>query len=131
MKEFNSIERASIKRTAQNVERFVVKKTKTLEKIAELQEELESIQRMIDSWQAPIKEMTGGYTTEDLIRTVTIVTGTDPKTGKEITAKKYEFIYPDTVIPPVVEGSEEVSEEASEETTEEGSEGNEEFSEFI
>ena len=124
MKEFNSIERASIKRTAQNVERFVVKKTKTLEKIAELQEELESIQRMIDSWQAPIKEMTGGYTTEDLIRTVTIVTGTDPKTGKEITAKKYEFIYPDTVIPPVVEGYDE-------EVSEEGVEDNEESSEFI
>lgn len=124
MKEFNSIERASIKRTAQNVERFVVKKTKTLEKIAELQEELESIQRMIDSWQAPIKEMTGGYTTEDLIRTVTIVTGTDPKTGKEITAKKYEFIYPDTVIPPVAEGSDE-------EVSEESIEDNEESSEFI
>jgi len=124
MKEFNSIERASIKRTAQNVERFVVKKTKTLEKIAELQEDLESIQRMIDSWQAPIKEMTGGYTTEDLIRTVTIVTGTDPKTGKEITAKKYEFIYPDTVIPPVVEGSDE-------EVSEENIEDNEESSEFI
>ena len=117
MKEFNSIERASIKRTAQNVERFVVKKTKTLEKIAELQEELESIQRMIDSWQAPIKEMTGGYTTEDLIRTVTIVTGTDPKTGKEITAKKYEFIYPDTVIPPVVEEEEEEATEPKQEET--------------
>jgi hypothetical protein len=61
---------------------------------------------MIDAFQGPIKEMTGGYTTEDLVKKEVIKTGKfDPKTGKEIIQTRYALKYPETVIPPTTEDS--------------------------
>lgn len=100
-KKFSKIEIAAIKRTAQNVATFVTKKERIDAKIAELEAEKLSLQPMIDAFQGPIKEMTGGYTTEDLVKREVIKTGKfDQKTGKEIMQTRYVLVYPDTVVPP-------------------------------
>lgn len=107
MKNFSKIEIAVIKRTAQNVSQFTTKKAKIDAKIAELEAEKASLQPIIDSFQGPIKEMTGGYTTEDLIVKEVVKTGKfDNKTGKEILQTRFSLKYPDTVVP--VEGEEAV-----------------------
>lgn len=99
-KKFNKIQIAAIKRTAQNVAQFTTKKEKLDAKIAELEAEKAALQPMIDAFQGPIKEMTGGYTTEDLIKREVIHTGKlDQKTGKEILQTRYSLKYPETVIP--------------------------------
>lgn len=103
-KNFSKIEIAVIKRTAQNVAQFVNKKEKLNAKIAELEAEKASLQPIIDSFQGPIKEMTGGYTTEDLVTRETVHTGKmDSKTGKEILQTRYILKYPETVVPPTTE----------------------------
>jgi len=99
-KKFSKIEIAVIKRTAQNVSQFVTKKEKIDAKIAELEAEKAAIQPIIDSFQGPIKEMTGGYTTEDLVVRETVHSGKmDPKTGKEIISTRFVLKYPETVVP--------------------------------
>lgn len=130
MKTFNKIEIAIIKRTAQNVQQYVNKKEKLnaeIEKIktskqemidkyaasldeklavkvAKIQAEINVFQPIIDSFQGPIKEMTGGYTTEDLITKEVVHTGKiDATTGKELLQTRFVLKYPDTVIPPVTE----------------------------
>lgn len=130
MKTFNKIEIAIIKRTAQNVQQYVNKKEKlnaeiekiktskqemidkyaaSLDeklavKIAKIQAEINVFQPIIDSFQGPIKEMTGGYTTEDLITKEVVHTGKmDANTGKELLQTRFVLKYPDTVVPPVAE----------------------------
>ena len=103
-KKFSKIEIAAIKRTAQNVATFVTKKERIDAKIAELEAEKKALQPMIDAFQGPIKEMTGGYTTEDLVQREVVKTGKfDQKTGKEIIQTRYTLKYPETVVPPTSE----------------------------
>lgn len=103
-KKFSKIEIAAIKRTAQNVATFVTKKERIDAKIAELEAEKKALQPMIDAFQGPIKDMTGGYTTEDLVmREVTKTGKFDQKTGKEIIQTRYVLKYPETVVPPTEE----------------------------
>lgn len=100
MKTFNKIQIAAIKRTAMNVAQFVTKKENIDKKIAALEEEKRALQPMIDAFQGPVKEMTGGYTTEDLVVKKAEKTGKiDPKTGKEVISYRYVLKYPETVIP--------------------------------
>ena len=111
-KNFSKIEIAVIKRTAQNVSQFTTKKEKLNAKIAELEAEKASLQPIIDSFQGPIKEMTGGYTTEDLVTREVVHTGKmDSKTGKEILQTRYVLKYPDTVVPSDEVAAEEVTED--------------------
>lgn len=98
-KKFNKIQIAAIKRTAQNVSQFTTKKEKIDAKIAELEAEKKSLQPMIDAFQGPIKEMTGGYTTEDLVIREVIKTGKFDAKGKEILQVKWSLKYPETVVP--------------------------------
>lgn len=105
-KRFSKIEIAAIKRTAQNVATFVTKKEKIDAKIAELEAEKASLQPMIDAFQGPIKDMTGGYTTEDLVQREVVKTGKlDPKTGKEVVSIRYTLKYPETVVPPTADAA--------------------------
>ena len=96
VKEFSKFEIAAIKRTAQNVDKYVSNKKKLLAKIAKMEAEVNTAQVMIDGWQEPIRSMTGGFTTEDLVTKVIDKSGDNPVT-------KYELKYPDTVVPPVDE----------------------------
>lgn len=99
MKEFSKFEIAVIKRTAQNVNPMVTKKNKIKAKIAELQEEYDKLNTMQEQYEASIKTMTGGYTTEDLVNKVIEDTGKTDKEGKPIKITKYVLKYPETVIP--------------------------------
>ena len=102
-KEFSKFFIASLKRTAQNVSPLVRRKQKLQAEIADREAELESIQKQLETFEAPIKEATGGYGTEDLIvRTVEVTDKTD-KDGKPIKSTKWNLKYPDTIIPPVEE----------------------------
>ena len=93
-REFSKFEIAAIKRTAQNVDKYVSNKNKLLAKKAKIEADLTIAQGMIDGWQEPIKQMTGGFTTEDLVVKTIDKSGDNPIT-------KYELKFPDTVVPPV------------------------------
>ena len=93
VKEFSKFEIAAIKRTAQNVDKYVSNKNKLLVKKAKIEAELVVLQSMIEGWQEPIKNMTGGFTTEDLVVKNIDKSGDNPVT-------KYELRFPDTIIPP-------------------------------
>lgn len=101
-KEFTKFEKARIKRTAQNVNQYVAKKNKLVEEVQKKQEEINQLQQMIDLSDAPIKLMTGGYGVEDLVKKVITPTDKLNKDGVIIKQTTYEFIYPETIVPPVI-----------------------------
>lgn len=106
-KKFSKFELARLKRTAQNVDQYVNQKNRLVAKMAELQAELDAVNKMIEVTDAPTKEMTGGYSSEDIIKKVVTPTDKLDKNGNILKTTKFEFIYPDTIIPPVVEEVEE------------------------
>jgi predicted transcriptional regulator len=110
-KKFTKFEIATIKRTAQNVNPLVTKKNKIKAKIEELSAELKSLETQQESWEAAIKEMTGGFTTEDLVEKVVISDGTKDKNGNEIKVTKYVLKYPETIVPVIPTDVEWVNEE--------------------
>lgn len=101
-RKFSKFEIATIKRTAQNVSLMVSKKNRLVEQIKALQAEYEELETMQEQYEAPIKSMTGGYGTEDLVEKVVETSGTD-KNGKPIKVTKYVLKYPDTIIPPALD----------------------------
>ena len=100
MKEFSKCEIAALKRTAANVRREVSQKERLTKKINELTSELSKVQERIDAWQAPIKSMTGGYSTEELVERVVETNGKNP-------VVKFILKYPETVVPPTENSVEE------------------------
>ena len=101
-KEFTKFELARMKRTAQNVEGFLKQKNKLEEKKAKIEEELAVINQQIELTDAPTVAMTG-YHTEDIIKKVVTPTDQVDKNGNVIKKVTFEFIYPDTIVPPVTE----------------------------
>ena len=101
-KEFTKFELARLKRTAQNVEGFLKQKNKLEEKKAKIEEELSIINQQIELTDAPTVAMIG-YHTEDIIKKVVTPTDQVDKNGNIIKKVTFEFIYPDTIIPPVKE----------------------------
>lgn len=99
MKEFSKFEIAVIKRTAQNVNPMVTKKNKIKKQIAALSEEYDTLDKMQEQYEASIKTMTGGYSTEDLVDKVIKDTGKVDKDGKPIKVTQYILKYPETIIP--------------------------------
>lgn len=112
MKELSKFEIAAIKRTAQNVNAMVTKKTKLKEKIDALQTEYDQIEEAQEQFEAPIRKMTGGYCTEDLVEKVIEDTGKLDKDGKSIKLTKYVLKYPDTILPPTMDNSDGVVDDA-------------------
>ena len=112
-KKFTKFELARIKRTAQNVDQYVTKKNKLAAKVEEMQKEINELQQLIDMSDAPVKLTTGGYGVEQLVRKVVTPTDKLDKNGNIIKQTSYEFIYPDTIVPPVVEIPTEVVETVS------------------
>lgn len=102
-KEFSKFFTASLKRTAQNVYPLVRRKNKLLDEIADRQAELESIEQQIAGYQIPIKEATGGFTTEDLVKREVIDTGKIDKDGRPIKQTVYSLMYPETIIPEITD----------------------------
>lgn len=99
-KKFTKFELARMKRTAQNVDRDLTNRKKLLAKMAELQAEIVRLDQLIEIADAPTKAMTGGYGTEDIIKKVVTPTDKLDKNGNVIKVTTYEFLYPDTIIPP-------------------------------
>lgn len=103
MKELSKFEIAAIRRTAQNVNAMVTKKTKLKEKIDALQAEYDQIEEAQEQFEVPIRKMTGGYGTEDLVMKVIEDPGKLDKSGKPIKLAKYVLKYPDTILPPTMD----------------------------
>lgn len=99
MKEFSKFEIASIKRVAQNVSSMVIKKNKIKAQIDKLQKEYDQLVAMQEQYEAPIRTMTGGYSSEDLFERVVEDTGKVDKEGRSIKQTKYNLKYPKTIIP--------------------------------
>ena len=115
-KEFTKFELARMKRTAQNVEGFLKQKNKLEEKKAKIEEELAVINQQIELTDAPTVAMTG-YHTEDIIKKIVTPTDQVDKNGNIIKKVTFEFIYPDTIIPPVTNVAEEETPDKVEMTT--------------
>lgn len=111
-KEFTKFELARMRRTAQNVEGFLKQKNKLREKKAKIEEELAVINQQIELTDAPTVAMTG-YHTEDIIKKVVTPTDQVDKNGNIIKKVTFEFIYPDTIVPPVVTNDNTVEEETN------------------
>ena len=118
-KEFTKFELARMKRTAQNVEGFLKQKNKLEEKKAKIEEELAVINQQIELTDAPTVAMTG-YHTEDIIKKVVTPTDQVDKNGNIIKKVTFEFIYPDTIVPPVTDVAEEETSDKVEMTTASG-----------
>lgn len=110
MKELSKFEIAAIKRTAQNVNSMVTKKNKLREKLDTMQAEYDQLVDAQEQFEAPIRKITGGYSTEDLVTKVVEDSGKLDKDGKPIKITKFVLKYPDTILPPEPENltSEEV-----------------------
>lgn len=67
MKELSRFELAIVKRTAQNTKSLRTKRDKLVEKIEKAQEELGVINEAIEGFEAPIKTMTGGFISEEVL----------------------------------------------------------------
>ena len=67
MKELTRNELAICKRTAKSTKQLRDKKAKITNKIAELESELASIEESIEIFEAPIKHLTGGFTSEEVL----------------------------------------------------------------
>lgn len=130
-KEFTKFELARMKRTAQNVEGFLKQKNKLEEKKAKIEEELTIVNQQIELTDAPTVAMTG-YHTEDIIKKVVTPTDQVDKNGNIIKKVTFEFIYPDTIVPPVTEEEAPVNvEEPTASDVEESSEENTESTETV
>lgn len=99
-KEFSKFFVGTLKRTAQNVSPLVIKKQKLIAKKNEIDSELEFIQEQIEQYEAPIKKVTGGYGTEDLIERVVEATDKTDKNGNVVKVTKWNLRYPETIVPP-------------------------------
>lgn len=94
---------SQIKNTAKSCY-FLSKEKEKLEKeIAEKQARLEEVNAQYDEYQAPIKRMTGGYTTGELLDRQVVDTGKVDKDGRPIKVTNYVLKYPDTIVPPTEE----------------------------
>ena len=78
-----------------------------------MQKEINELQQLIDMSDATVKLTTGGYGVEQIVRKVVTPTDKLDKNGNIIKQTSYEFIYPDTIVPPVVEVPTEVVETVS------------------
>lgn len=66
-RELSRFELAIVKRTAQNTKGLRTKRDKLVKKIEKAQEELGVINEAIEGFEAPIKTMTGGFTSEEVL----------------------------------------------------------------
>ena len=114
MKKFTKFEIATIKRTAQNVSPMVSKKRKIAAQIIALKEEYDALAKMQEQYEASIRTMTGGFSTEDLVNKVVETTNSLDKNGNPIKTTKFVLKYPATVVPP----TEEIPTQEVEDTTE-------------
>ena len=66
-KELTRFEVAIVKRTAQNTKALRTKRDKAKARIEALTAELQEIEAVIEKFEAPVKEITGGLTSEEVL----------------------------------------------------------------
>ena len=66
-KELSRFEIAIVKRTAQNTKALRTKRDKAKAKIEALTAELQEIEAVIEKFEAPVKEITGGLSSEEVL----------------------------------------------------------------
>lgn len=103
MEKFTKFQKANLKRYAQIVEPLISKRNKALAKIENLKKEVEDYQEQINLTDTLVKSITGGYGIESIIKKVVTPTDKLDKNGNVIKVTTFEFIHPDTIIPPVEE----------------------------
>lgn len=101
-REFTKFELARLRRTAQNVEGFLKQKNKLETQKAEIEAQLAIVNQQIDLTDAPTVAMTG-YHSSEIIKKVVTPTDQVDKKGNVIKKVTFEFIYPDTIVPPTEE----------------------------
>lgn len=69
-KELSRFEIAIVKRTAQNTKALRTKRDKAKAKIEALTVELQEIEAVIEKFEAPVKEITGGLSSEEVLAEV-------------------------------------------------------------
>lgn len=67
MKQLNRMEMAIVKRTAKNTQSLRTKRDKIAKLLSEKQQEFQTIVDTIEKFEAPIREMTGGYSSEEVL----------------------------------------------------------------
>lgn len=105
MKKFSRFEIAKFKKTAAIVDSFLKQRNKLQTKINKLQEEVDNVNKMIDLTDTYTVAITGCHT-EDIIKKVSIPTDKCDAKGNIIYKHTFEFIYPDTIVPPTEENKE-------------------------
>lgn len=60
-------ENAVVKKTEQNTRTQRRQRDKALGKIKELQFEIDRLNEMIDIWEAPVRKITGGFSSEEVL----------------------------------------------------------------
>ena len=103
MEKFTKFQKANLKRYAQIVEPLISKRNKALAKIESLKKEVEDYQEQINLTDTLVKSITGGYGIESIIKKVVTPTDKLDKNGNVVKVTTFEFIHPDTIIPPVEE----------------------------
>lgn len=81
----NRFQMAAVKRTAQNTKKLVAQREKINAKMRELASELISISEQIDGWETPIKVMTGGYTSEQILAWEGVTPEENSQVAEEVT----------------------------------------------
>ena len=66
--ELNRMQLAAIKRAAKNVQPLRSKKARLMQKVDALNQEIEGIDATIEAWENPVRAMTGGYSSEEILR---------------------------------------------------------------
>lgn len=75
MRELSRFDLAIIKRTAKNTKALIAKRDKLQAAIEKNQAELDTVLAAIEKFEAPIIEMTGGFTSEQVLNGEAAVTG--------------------------------------------------------
>jgi hypothetical protein len=67
MKELTRNDMAAIKRVYSCIKPLEKKRASLKKKLNDILEQIDEIDRRIDGWEAPVKEMTGGFTSDDIL----------------------------------------------------------------
>jgi len=99
-KEFTSREKGMIKSVAKTVYPMYARLYKLQEQVRNLENEIEIQQKTIDNWEKGVMDLTGGFTSMELVEREVVNVGKD---GKDIRKAIFKLRYEDTVIPPMEE----------------------------
>lgn len=93
MNKLSRMEVAAIKRTASNVKGMRKKRAKLEIRLAELAQEIENLDLMIEDWEAPVRRLTGGMSSEEYlsgVETTTEVEGCPENSNDNTTIEEPE-----------------------------------------